>query len=83
VFFTALALRGGRLIWPWALMTTGFLFWLLYDAGLVLAEAFALWDLRARVLRESFRAAACLYTFSAGVAQALALRDAAGQAPEA
>jgi hypothetical protein len=79
VFFTALALRGGLLRWTWGLMTVSLLFWLLYDAGLVLGEALALTDLPARVLRESFRGAACLYTFAAGVAQALALRPSADQ----
>lgn len=79
LFFTALALRGGLLRWTWGLMTVGLLFWLLYDAGLVLGEALALTNLPARVLRESFRGAACLYTFAAGVAQALALRPDADQ----
>ncbi len=82
VFFTALALRGGLLRWPWALMTASLLFWLFYDAGLVLAEALALAPLPARVLRECFRGAACLYSFSAGLAQALALRE-AGRRPAA
>ncbi|HEU4532485.1 MAG TPA: hypothetical protein VFS00_00160 [Polyangiaceae bacterium] len=77
VFFTALALRGGVLRWPWALLTVGFLCWLFYDAGLVLTHALALTDLPARVFRESFRGAACLYVGAAGLAQALALREVA------
>lgn len=83
VFFTALALRGGLLRWPWALVTAGLLFWLLYDAGLVLAEAFSLEPLSARVLRESFRGAACLYSLVAGLAQQLVLRDASRRLPRA
>ncbi|HEU4403735.1 MAG TPA: hypothetical protein VFS43_00345 [Polyangiaceae bacterium] len=75
VLFTALALRGGRLRWPWAFMTASLLFWLFYDAGHVLAQALGLSEFAERVLRESFRGLACLYSFSAGVAQALALRE--------
>jgi hypothetical protein len=75
VFFTALALRGGLLRWPWAFMTASLLFWLFYDAGPLLINALGLAPLPGRVLRESFRGLACLYGFSAGVAQALALRE--------
>jgi hypothetical protein len=75
VFFTALAMRGGRLRWPWAFMTASLLFWLFYDACPLLIGPLGLAPLPGRVLRESFRGLACLYGFSAGVAQALALRE--------
>ena len=74
VLFTALALRGGLLRWPWAMLTASLLFWLFYDAGPMLIGLLGLSVDQGRVLRESFRGAACLYGFSAGVAQALALR---------
>jgi hypothetical protein len=75
VLFTALALRGGLLRWPWAFLTTSLLLWLFYDAAPVLARLLGLTDLPARVFREAFRGGACLYGFSAGLAQAMALRE--------
>lgn len=75
VLFTALALRGGLLRWPWAFLTTSLLLWVFYDAAPVVARLLGLTDLPARVFREAFRGGACLYGFSAGLAQAMALRE--------
>lgn len=70
VLSTAVALRGGALVWPWALLAASQLGWMLYDAvGTVrLLSAFD-----ERVLEEACRALACTFAFVAGVAQARAL----------
>ena len=70
VLQTALALRGGALLWPWALLTAGGFCWILYDAGwgfteLLHVEA----DPRARVAVEAMRALACTFVGGAGLAQ--------------
>src|SRR5262249_25576794 len=38
IFMTALALRGGVLVWPWSLITASTLSWLLHDAQNVVAH---------------------------------------------
>jgi hypothetical protein len=81
VFFTALALRGGLLRWTWGFFTASMLFWLFYDAAPLLVRALDLGEPGGRVLRESFRGAACLYCFSAGMAQVMALRAPLGPSP--
>ena len=66
---TALALRGGVLLWPWAFLTANGLLWLVFDAtygGLSVAHVDAA---RAHVLLESLRTLATLYGFAAGFAQ--------------
>ena len=71
VLSTAIALRGGALVWPWALLAASQLAWMMYDAvGAVrLVSAFD-----ERTVEELFRALACTLAFVAGVAQARALR---------
>lgn len=66
---TALALRGGVLLWPWAFLTANGLLWLVFDAtyaGLPLVHVDAA---PAHALLESLRTLATLYGFSAGFAQ--------------
>jgi len=72
---TALALRRGLLVWPWALLAASLLCWLAGDAvltvgrlsGLTLAQALPYYDV--------FRVPACLLAMSAGVAQRWVIRD--------
>jgi hypothetical protein len=72
VLSTAVALRGGALVWPWALLAASQLGWMMYDAvGTV--RLLAAFDERA--LEEMFRALACTFAFVAGVAQVHALRS--------
>jgi len=71
LLLTALALRGGLLAWPWALLTTSYLAWLLYDAALVFGPTLGLDNPSVRILSELFRALGCLYGFSGGMAQRL------------
>jgi hypothetical protein len=73
ILLTALALRGGLLVWPWALLTACQLGWLLYDV----AGATHFFDRpTARVLEELFRTLACTSAMAAGIAQAWAVRGA-------
>ena len=76
VLQTALALRGGALLWPWALLTAGGFCWILYDAGWGFTEVLHVdADPRARVAVETMRALACTFIAGAGLAQrAIALR---------
>jgi hypothetical protein len=69
LLFTALALRGGLFGWPYSLLTTSYVAWLLYDASLAVGPAIGLGAAGARVVSELFRALGCLFGFSAGVAQ--------------
>jgi len=78
LFMTAVALRGGLLVWPWALFTAGTICWLLYDAQDTLTyfipwmteEPLQIWVVPLRIL-------ACTLTFAAGIAQRrLSLGDA-------
>jgi hypothetical protein len=74
---TTLALEGGALRWPWALLTLGNLLWLLFDA---LYGVFGLLQVdpsRTRFATEGLRVLATLYACSAGLAQRRAVRAAA------
>jgi hypothetical protein len=72
-------MRGGVLKWPWGLLTASLLFWLCYD-GVATLEHLSNYladhglPVRAnaatmKLLREAFRALACVSEFSAGLAQ--------------
>jgi hypothetical protein len=69
LLLTAVALRGGALAGPWALLTSANLGWLCYDAALVLGPFLGLSTVGVRGTSEFFRALACLLGFSAGLAQ--------------
>lgn len=68
VLLTALALRGGLLLWPWGLLTASMIGWLLYDAtssfGHVVGAGAGI-----HVTGEVFRSFACTFAFAAGLAQ--------------
>lgn len=77
---TTLALRGGVLRWPWALLTAGNVLWLVFDA---LYGVFGLLHVdpsRTRVATELLRVVATMFTFSAGLAQRRAVKAAAAEA---
>ena len=69
VMLTALALRGGLLIWPWGLLTASQLSWLLYDFTVLLRHLAVIEPSMATMWREIFRALACAFCLSAGIAQ--------------
>jgi hypothetical protein len=70
VMQTALALRGGTLLWPWALLTAGGLCWILYDAAWgigALLQVDAV--IHVRLVTETLRGLACTFIACAGIAQ--------------
>jgi hypothetical protein len=69
VLLTTLALRGGLLSWPWGLMTASQFGWLFYDAVLTLDLFIPMKPTTVRMVSEIFRAFACTYCLSAGIAQ--------------
>jgi hypothetical protein len=69
VMLTALALRGGLLLWPWGLFTAGALSWLLYDFTGLMRHLAHIEPDTAKMWREFFRAMACTFCLSTGIAQ--------------
>lgn len=70
LLLTAVSLRGGLFVWPWALVTASRLSWLLYDAAVAaepLRSGFPLSDV--------FRGLGMNYLFAAGLAQLLVVRQ--------
>jgi hypothetical protein len=75
VLLTAIAMRGGVLKWTWGLLTASLLFWLLYDCASTI-DHFVTGHVAAIVMvRETFRALACVAEFSAGLAQRRAITE--------
>jgi hypothetical protein len=74
---TTLALQGGVLRWPWALMTAGNVLWLVFDALYGVLTLLQVDPSRTRVATEALRVVATLYTASAGFAQRKAVQAAA------
>ncbi len=70
LLLTAMALKGGTLGWPWALLSASILSWLLYDAAAFYATDVAF------PLTEVFRDMAVGYLFAAGMAQRFAVMSA-------
>lgn len=75
---TAIALRGGRLVWTWALLTLSMFGWLLFDTTLSFATFLPSADAVTRV-SESARLLACTFGLAAGLAQRLAVGGVAAQ----
>jgi len=71
VALTVLAMRGGLLVWPWGFYMAAMICWLFYDAGDVLRQL----QVSPRVGKQiedaadSVRVLACVFTFSAALAQ--------------
>jgi hypothetical protein len=83
VLQTALALRGGALLWPWALLTAGGFCWILYDAGWGFGEILhADGDARVQIAVEAVRALACTYVAAAGMAQRAVVLGGGGRGEE-
>ena len=73
VAITALGMMGGALKWPWGLLTASIVCWLGYDVATVLRQLHGA-EPTMKMAGELFRALACTYTFSSGVAQRWAVR---------
>jgi hypothetical protein len=69
VLLTTLALRGGLLSWPWGLMTASQFGWLFYDATGTIRYFVHMQPATATMWSEIFRAIACTFCLSAGIAQ--------------
>lgn len=73
VMQTALAMRGGTLRWPWGLLTSSGIAWIVYDAASGAVELFHVEQARWLVVTEALRGLACAFFFSAGMAQRIAV----------
>jgi hypothetical protein len=75
VFLTALAMRGGILMWPWGLLTASLMSWLVYDAAATFGPHLFASTPTSRICIEMFRALACTFSFAAGLAQRAVLHQ--------
>jgi hypothetical protein len=76
ILLTAIAMRGGALAWPWALVTLSNVGWLLYDMSWSFERQWALSEHTLRIIAEFCRAQGCAMALSAGLAQRWAIRSA-------
>jgi len=76
ILLTAIAMRGGALAWPWALVTLSNVGWLLYDMSWSFERQWALSEHTLRIIAEFWRAQGCAMALSAGLAQRWAIRSA-------
>jgi hypothetical protein len=76
ILLTAIAMRGGALAWPWALVTLSNVGWLLYDMSWSFERQWALSEHNLRIIAEFFRGQGCIMAFAAGLAQRWAIRSA-------
>jgi hypothetical protein len=74
MLLTALALRGGILCWPFALLSASLVSWLCFDAALTLAPVAGWPDADLKLIYECFRALACTLGGAAGYSQRMASR---------
>jgi hypothetical protein len=80
MLLTALALRGGALSWPWAFLTASLVSWLGVDAVVYFGPTIHLSEAHSKLALEIFRALACTFAMSAGLAQRLVSRGGDGSA---
>ena len=76
ILLTAVALRGGLLMWPWGLVTASLAAWLCYDATIGLGPHLGLAADTQAVIANSFRMLATFLNLSAGLAQRFVMDDA-------
>ena len=76
ILLTAIAMRGGALAWPWALVTLSNICWLFYDMSWSFERQWALSEHTLSVIAEFWRAQGCAMALSAGLAQRWAIRSA-------
>jgi hypothetical protein len=74
LMLTAIAMRGGALAWPWALITASNVAWLLYDMSWMFERQLGQETLRS--IEEFWRAVACALALATGMAQRWAIRSA-------
>jgi len=67
ILLTAVAMRGGLLVWPWAFMAASNFAWLLHDAQTLISPYLA--NSTGRVWSDLWRIMACVLMLPAGLAQ--------------
>ena len=75
VALTAIAVRGGTLRWPWALLTSSLLAWMLYDALYAIPSYVSMPTGAILLVSEQFHVLAGLLACAAGLAQRKAMSD--------
>lgn len=75
VALTAIAVRDGTLRWPWALLSSSLLAWLMYDALWGLPDYLGVQPTSLRLVSEQFHVLAGLLACAAGLAQRKAVSD--------
>jgi hypothetical protein len=75
VLHTALAMRGGLLIWPWGLVTLSNLAWIVWDASSGLIALGHVGAAPVLIASESVRVLATSCTLAAGLAQRASVRE--------
>jgi hypothetical protein len=75
LFLMAMAMRGGALFWPWALITASNMSWLIYDVSWGLQRQWGLPEPTLKTIAELWRALGCVFAFVAGLAQRWAMRS--------
>jgi hypothetical protein len=75
LLLTALAMRGGALFWPWALITASNMAWLLYDVSWGLTRNWNVNEATLKTVAELWRGLGCSLAFVAGLAQRRAMRS--------
>jgi hypothetical protein len=83
LLLTAIAMRGGALAWPWALVTASNVAWLFYDMFWSFELQLGLAQPTLRTIAELWRAVGCALALSAGLAQRWAIRSAVREAQRA
>ncbi len=78
VMHTALAMRGGLLLWPWGLLTLSNVAWIAYDASSGAADHWHLGTGLPLVASESLRILATGWVLAAGIAQRWAVNPGKG-----
>ena len=75
LLLTALAMRGGALFWPWALITASNVAWLLYDVTWGFQRQLHFDEATLKTIAELWRALGCSLAAVAGLAQRQAMRS--------
>ena len=72
ILLTAIAMRGGALAWPWALVTLSNIGWLLYDMSWELSSASGRFrSTTLRIIAEFWRSQGCIHGVRGGAGAAL------------
>jgi hypothetical protein len=75
LLLTALAMRGGALFWPWALITGSNMAWLFYDVSWGFQRQLNVNEATLKTVAELWRGLGCSLAFVAGLAQRWAMRS--------